>query len=101
MSTAKDLLNENIIGLLGLESLPDEEKVAMLEKMSDLLQKRIALRVMDQLAEEDQKKMAEMEKNPQEILGFIAEKVTNFDEILKEEVVKLKQEMLDAAEQAV
>lgn len=93
-----DLLNENIIGLLGLESLPDAEKAAMLEKMTTLVQKRLMLRVMDSLKEEDAKQMAEMEKNPQEILAFIAEKVPNFENIVKEEVVRLKEEMLKATE---
>jgi len=93
-----DLLNENIIGLLGLESLPDAEKAAMIEKMTTLIQKRLMLRVMDALSEEDAKQMAEMEKNPQEILAFIAEKVPNFEAIVKEEVVKLKEEMLKATE---
>ena len=93
-----DLLKENIIGLLGLESLPDGEKQAMIEKMTTLIQKRLMLRVMDSLQEEDAKQMAEMEKNPQEILAFIAEKVPNFEAIVKEEVVKLKEEMLKATE---
>ena len=93
-----ELLNENIIGLLGLESLPDAEKAAMVEKMTTLIQKRLMLRVMDALKEEDAKQMAEMEKNPQEILAFIAEKVPNFEELMKEEVVRLKEEMLKATE---
>ena len=94
-----DLLNENIIGLLGLESLPDGEKQAMIEKMTTLIQKRLMLRVMDVLSAEDAKQMAEMEKNPQEILAFIVEKVPNFEDIVKEEeVVKLKEEMLKATE---
>ena len=93
-----DLLNENIIGLLGLESLPDAEKAAMIEKMTTLIQKRLMLRVMDVLSAEDAKQMAEMEKNPQEILAFIVEKVPNFEDIVKEEVVKLKEEMLKATE---
>jgi len=93
-----DLLKENIIGLLGLESLPDGEKQAMIEKMTTLIQKRLMLRVMDSLQEEDAKQMAEMEKNPQEILAFIAEIVPNFEELMKEEVVRLKEEMLKATE---
>jgi len=93
-----DLLSENIISLLGLESLPEAEKQAMLEKMTTLIQKRLMLRVMDALSEEDAKKMAEMEKNPQEILAFIAEKMPNFEDVVKEEVVKLKEEMLKATE---
>lgn len=96
----ENLLNENIIGLLGLESLPEAEKHAMLEKMTALIQKRLMLRVMDALSEEDAQKMARLEQNPQEIFAFIAEKVPNFEEIVKEEVIKLKEEMLKATENA-
>jgi hypothetical protein len=97
----QDLLGENIIALLGLESLPDTEKLQMLEKMSLLVQKRVLLRVMDVLQDEDADKMAVLEQNPQEMMAFIAERVPNFQEIVDEEVLKLKAEMLAAAEQAV
>ncbi|MBU1132465.1 hypothetical protein KKC32_04445 [Patescibacteria group bacterium] len=94
-----DLLRANIIGLLGLQSLPDDEKSAMLEQMNELVQKRVMLRIMEVMADEDQKQMAEMEQNPQAVLAFIGEKVPNLEDIVKEEVVKLKAEMLQAAEQ--
>jgi len=94
------LLNENIIALLGLESLPEEEKVQMLNKMALLIQKRVLLRVMDLLQDEDAEKMKALEQNPSEMMTYIAEKVPNFQEIVEEEIKKLKAEMLDAAGQA-
>jgi len=94
------LLGENIIALLGLESLSTEEKIQMLDKMSLLVQKRVLLRVMDQLQDEDADKNDPLENNPEEMMGFIAERVPNFEALVEEEVMKLKTEMLNAAEQA-
>ena len=94
----QSLLSDNIIALLGLESLPTEEKVQMLDKMVLLVQKRVLLRVMDELQDEDATQMAALENNPQEMMAFIAERVPNFQEIVEEEVTKLKAEMLNAAE---
>jgi len=95
----KDLLSENIIGLLGLESLPEQDKKELLDKMIDLVMKRVILRLMNEMKAEDAQRMSEMENNSEEILAFIAEKVPTFDEILKEEIIKVKQEMLAASEQ--
>ncbi|MFA6536820.1 MAG: DUF5663 domain-containing protein [Patescibacteria group bacterium] len=95
----KDLLSENIIALLGLESLPEEEKKALIDKMTDLVMKRVMLRLMNEMKAEDSALMSEMESRPEEVLAFIAEKVPNFDEIMKEEIVRVKEEMLSATEQ--
>lgn len=95
------LLDENIIALLGLESLSDEEKAEMITKMSELVQKRVLLRVMELLSNEDQNKMAQMEQgDPALLVAFVAEKVPNFDTIVKEEIVKIKEETLKVAELA-
>ena len=95
----QDLINQNIIGALGLQSLPVEKKQAVLNKMVELVQKRIMLRVMDGLAKEEAEKMADLEKNPLQMLAFIAEKFPNFEQIVVEEVEKVKEEALKAAEQ--
>ena len=95
----QEIINANIIEVLGLGSLPEEQKIAMLEKMSTLVQKRVMLKIMESIGSEDADKMAELEKNPQEMLAFIAEKVPNFEAIVTEEIVKLKQEVMKAAEQ--
>lgn len=94
-----EIINENIIGALGLGSLSPEKKQEVLSRLVELVQKRIMLRVMDGLSKEDGEKMAELEKNSMEMLAFIAEKFPNFEEIVKEEVEKVKEEALAAAEQ--
>lgn len=99
MATSQNLLGENIIALLGLESLPSEEKAAILDKMTELIQKRVMLRVVEMLSEEDAQTIANSQMSPTEMVTFAADKVGNFENILKEEILKVKQEMLNAAEQ--
>ena len=99
MATSQDLLNMNIIQALGLEALPTEEKAAMLEKMTDLLLKRVMLRVLDELSDEQLTAMPKEGSNPEDLLAFVAENVPSYDAIMEEELIKLKGEVLKAAEQ--
>jgi len=99
MANTQDLLSTNIIQALGLEALPKEEKEAMLEKMTELLVKRIMLRVLSELSDEQLANMPKEGSNPEELLSFVAENVPDFNMIMDEEVIKLKSEVLTAAEQ--
>lgn len=99
MVTSQNLLEDNIIELLGLGSLPNEEKAAILDKMTELIQKRTMLRVIEMLSEEDAQTLANTPMSPVEMVAFAAEKVGNFENILMEEILKAKQEMLNAAQQ--
>ena len=97
-----NLLQQNIIGLLGLEALPNEEKIALLERMTDIVQKRVLLRVMEELPVKEQKKLAKMgKKQPEEIMAYIEQKMPNFEPLVEEEILKLKKEMINVAEEAV
>ena len=96
---SQDLLQDNIIELLGLQTLPDERKQALVDKMTELVQKRLILRLMEQLADEDAKKMAELEQTPVEMMNFVSEKFPNLEDIVNEEIIKVKQEMFEATEQ--
>jgi hypothetical protein len=93
--TQKEIMEENIIELLGLQALPYEKKTRLLEQMSNLIQQRIMLRIMDQLKDEDKDKMAEIEKDFEKIANFLAEKVPNLEDIIKDEVLKVKKELYE------
>ena len=70
--TDQELLNENIISLLGLESLPVEQKIAMVEKMSQLIEKRAMAKVLSLLPAEDQDTLLKhLETNNTEEIGKI------------------------------
>lgn len=94
----KKILEANIIEMLGLESLSEERKIQMVEMMTNLVQKRLMIRILEQLSEEEKD---EFEK----ILGdkdvdlktveFIKKRIPNFDEIIKEEIIKVKKELIE------
>ena len=88
---------QNIISILGIEDLDDERKLQMIEQASDLVQKRLLLRILDSLSAD---KVAEFEavidKDDQGALGqFLATNAPDLTEWMFEEVNKLKQEFAD------
>ena len=96
----KDLLQKNIISLLGLESLPDEKKVQFLEKTSELVFKRTIVKVMELLPKSDQDELSRLigAGEPEKTDAFIAEKIPNFEELMNNEIVAIKEEMVKEAE---
>jgi hypothetical protein len=92
----KEILNQNIIKLLGIEALPEERKAVLLESVSNLIQKRIMLRVMDKLKDEDKEEMIKIENNEEKAAEFIASKVPNLEQIMQEEVIKAKADLLES-----
>lgn len=53
MST-KTLISQNIIAMLGIEALPDAEKLQLIERIASTIEKAVFLRVYDVLSEEQQ-----------------------------------------------
>lgn len=94
----RNLLEANIIEELGLESLPEERKIAIVQMMTDLVQKRVMLRIMEILSEaekdEFEKLLKEKGEGAPEAAEFLKEKIPNLDEIVKEEIIKVKEEAL-------
>ena len=92
---SEDKLNENIISMLGIESLPDDRKIAMLKKMSDLLQKRIALNILKQLGAEEKEAFVEAtaEGNDDKLKEILDKHKIDMVDLIEEETVKLKDEL--------
>lgn len=93
----KNLLQENIIKLLGIEMLSDEKKTALLDQMADLLQKRLFARLVESLPDIKKQEFLALanssdEKNKDK---FVQENFPDFSDIIAEEIVKLKEELKD------
>ncbi|MBL7058590.1 hypothetical protein ISS03_04590 [Patescibacteria group bacterium] len=100
-----DILKRDITKELGLDSLPEEERQKVLERIGKLIYESVMIRVVEVLDEEDQDAFAsileEVDGDPaggDKILKFIKSKVPNIEEIVEEEVVRFKQESLDVME---
>lgn len=94
---------ENLIALLGLEVLPDAQKIALLGKMSDLVQKRVTARILDMLPKEDQETFVDaasrkdaagvqtiLQKHTIDMMAFVAEEAGKVKEEMKGVVESLK-----------
>ncbi|MDD5590281.1 MAG: DUF5663 domain-containing protein, partial [Candidatus Portnoybacteria bacterium] len=94
---SEDLLKKNILVELGLENLSDERKLDLLNKMSELIQKRVLLRVIRSLGVEDKQTFDELlgGGNEQKIYQFLIAKVPNIDEITDDEVIKFMEEIVE------
>lgn len=91
------ILQQNIITALGIESLPDERKIALIDKMAELVQKRISLRLMEGLSESDAESLAKLESGSQEQkTEFLQAKFPNLADIIQEEIVAVKNAVLEA-----
>ena len=91
----KEQLRENIISLLGIQKLPDAQKLALLNKMSDLAQKRITLRILEQLDGKEQEEFLTASENNDEekIKEILNNKNIDVATLAGEEVEKLKAEL--------
>ena len=91
------MLEQNIIAALGLASLPDERKAALIDKMAQLVEKNLIVRIMEGLSEADAKDFEAVAKGTDEDkVKFLMAKYSNFAEMMQEEIVNVKKAVLAA-----
>lgn len=88
------LVQENILTTLGLDSLPTDKKTDLLSRMADIIQKRLALRVMKLLPEQALDEYIKIVDN-NEIGGheYLVKKIPNYTAIVEEEIINFKKEI--------
>lgn len=86
---------QNIIAILGIQSLPDEQKMQIIDQASDLVQKRLLLRILESLPSNKQTEFEQLldTGTPDTINEFLAVNVLNMQEMMFEEVNKVKQDL--------
>jgi len=98
----KQILEQNIITALNLQALNDDKKIALIDKMAEVAQKRLTLRVIDQMSENDQAEFKKiLDSSPDKVSDFLQKTFPNFLEMVQEEVVKLKEELIGRFTQPV
>lgn len=90
----------DIIEDLGLEGFSDEKKEKIIEKIGDVLHKRILLRFLKELSDQDAKKINELIKQNKLQLAYscVEEKNPNFYKIVEEEIRDFKNELVQRLE---
>ena len=92
----KNILQQNIISELGLTALDDDKKIALIDKMSEVVQKRLTLKVVEQLSEDDKKEFTKiLDSSPEKVAEFLQKTFPDFLELVQQEVVQLKQELVE------
>ena len=92
-----DNLKNDVLAQLGLGNIPDEKKAEIISKISELAQKRIILRVTEEMSEDQREnfeKFLETEEDPAKIENYIRENIPNIDSIIEEEMSLLKNDVL-------
>ena len=88
-------INKNIVVTLGINTLPIEQQKEAMERLGAIVYQEVMLRVLEILSEEEKdefEKLVEKDPSPESLFGFLAQKIPNLDEIVKEEAEKLRTE---------
>ena len=87
------LFKQNIIQALHLEALPDDQKIDLIDQMAALTEQRIILKLIDTLSEKDAALFSQLTSDDEKI-KFLRDKITNLDEIIKDEITQVKKELI-------
>lgn len=98
MHSSKSQLAVNLFKELGLDNLPQKEQEEIIIKIGEILQKKIILRVLDELDEEGkdefEKVIGEQGDDEEAVLNFLRLKLPKLDEMVNEEIEAFKNESL-------
>jgi septum formation inhibitor MinC len=89
-------IQKTLIEELGLSDLPPEKQEQLIDKMTEVLLKRIFLETMERLddqGKEEYEKMITAGTNPEEMEQFLTSRIKNYDEMIKKTVEDFKNEM--------
>jgi hypothetical protein len=90
---AKDIIKE-----WGLEKLPRDKQVDMVERIGKMVYQAILVRSLDILSDKEQDEFDKLldkdETTPQDVMAFLHSKIPTFEMLLGEEREKLKVDLL-------
>ena len=96
------LPHANIIALLGIGSLPQDERVKIVESAVELVETRTIGRIFESLNDEDKERLAKAfdEKDADTITGILEKQNIDVAAVYEEEIERVKQELLATKEEA-
>ncbi len=96
MNKKQDKNTMKIIEELGLEKLSKKRQDEILAKIGELILKKIFVEVVEKLDENDKREFEKIlaeEKSADEIMEFLSTKIENYDKMVEEIVIKLKEDL--------
>ncbi|HYE22160.1 MAG TPA: DUF5663 domain-containing protein [Verrucomicrobiae bacterium] len=90
---------ENLVKILGIESLDDDRKLKLIAQASELVQKRVLLRVLQTLDKEKLEGFMSILDTGEEleVSNFLNHNCPEFQSWMVEEIVNVKQELAGLA----
>ncbi len=89
----------DIFSELGMENASEKDKAAIIQSLQELLQERIMLRLDEILTEEQKASLSKYaddnSDNQLSVLKFIMDMIPNYEEISKDEALKIRQEIIE------
>ena len=99
----EDNKKDKLFGRIDLENLPEEERAEILTKAGQLIQKKILLRIEEEMSDEEKKKLEEFleeeGEDPEKVENYLRENIPNLDEIIKEEIEETRKDILGQMEE--
>jgi hypothetical protein len=80
--------SDRIVTLLGIESLPPEDQLALAGRFSDIVLKRLLLRVPDEQVEDVKRALMSEGGNLEAFISALEHSIPDFDRCLEEELEK-------------
>lgn len=93
-------LQQNILQELGIDQLPLERQEEILSAMTEVLLKRLTLRVLENLSA-DQRQEFEIvcaTKSQEKVIKFFSDNVPGYETIIQEEIKSFKQDMKETVD---
>ena len=91
-------LSKDVITEWGLGDLPQEEQIDMVDRIGRLIYQAVLVRSLDILSEVEQEEfdllLDEDTSTPEDVVIFLERKIPTFKLLLKEEIGKLKADIL-------
>jgi len=89
-------LDEEYLRDLGIADMPEDMKKPLVEGLEKQIQDRVSLRIAERLTDEQLEELARLAESGDEEaqVKWLEEKVPNYDEIIREVLIEVKDEIL-------
>jgi len=97
----EDILNKDILELMGAQNLPQEKKQEIYQKMIETIQNRVIAKILDQLSEQDAEEWKKLldSGDKQKAEEFLKTKQIDVAKLMLEESIIYKTEMVGLMEE--
>jgi len=93
----KNVIEESIISALNMDELPLADKAALMDKIVEVVNKSVLLRIGQNLSDEDRKRFTQIvdSGSDDELNDFLNKYQPDFLDIVMEETARLKESMVE------